>query len=252
MTRKVKTVRAVLAAASLTLFVWSILPVVADGMFGVGVAVPMALAIGGAVCALWWRPRRKGWKIMTIVLCTAVALILVLGGVCTGLMVGAAHTQPAPNATAVVLGSKIHGDQPSRMLRDRLDAAADYLERNPDAHCVVAGGLGPGETYTEAYVMKKYLVEQRGIDPDRIAREDRSTNTQENLAFSLEIIRRQGWSTHVVVATQVFHQYRAGRMALSAGAASVGGAACYTPRHLLLNYWFRECAAIGRLWVFGI
>lgn len=252
MTRKVKTVRAALTAASIVLFIWSVLPVVADGMFGVGVAAPMLLAIGGAVCALWWRPRRKGWRIMTMALCVAVALILVIGGVCTAQMFRAANAQPAPGATVVVLGSKIHGDQPSRMLRDRLDVAADYLEQNPDAYCVVAGGLGSGETYTEAYVMHKYLVEQRGIDPGRIAQEGASTNTRENLAYSMEIIRQRGWSTHVVVATQVFHQYRAGQMARSAGAASVGGAACYTPGHLLLNYWFRECAAIGRMWLLGI
>jgi len=188
---------------------------------------------------------------MLIACVACICLVTVLAGVMTGLMVCAANKAPAENATVVVLGSKIHGDQPSRMLRDRLNAAGQYLLENPDANCVVAGGLGPGETYTEAYVMKKYLVEQMGIAPQRIAREDASTNTEENLALALEVIRQQGWSTDVVVATQVFHQYRAGQMALKAGATSVGGAACLTPWHLSLNYWSRECMAICRLWVMG-
>ena len=188
---------------------------------------------------------------MTIALCVAVAAMLVYGGVCTSLMVRSANALPAENATAVVLGSKIHGDQPSRMLRDRLNAAADYLEQNPDANCVVAGGLGPGETHTEAYVMKKYLVEQRGIAPERIAEEGVSANTRENLAYSMAIIRELQWNTDVVIATQIFHQYRGARMAVSAGATAVGGAACHTPFHLLLNYWVRELAAIGRLWILG-
>jgi len=38
--------------------------------------------------------------------------------------------------------AKVCGSQPSRMLRDRLLAAADYLEANPASNCVVSGGQG--------------------------------------------------------------------------------------------------------------
>lgn len=236
------------------LFIWAMMPVVADSIFGVGAAVPGAVAL----LLIWAGLRRpsqtkpKGWKrAMLIVAMVFVGLLTVFGGVITGLMVHSATATPTEGATVIVLGAKIHGDQPSRMLRDRLNVAAEYLRENPEANCVVAGGLGPGETYTEAYVMEKYLVEQAGIAPHRIAREDASTITQENLAFSMEIIREKGWSTHVVTATQVFHQYRAGQMARKAGASSVGGAACLTPFHLSLNYWVRECAAICRWWALG-
>lgn len=251
MTRKTAVFRGILLAVWLGLMTWSVMPVVADGMFGVGVAVPLVIAVAGMALTLWWRPHKKGWRSMVVTVCGLVAVLAVFGGVCTVLMHRASNTLPAKNATAVVLGSKIHGDQPSRMLRDRLNVAADYLEQNPESHCVVAGGLGPGETYTEACVMKKYLVEQRGIAPERIAQEDASTNTRENLAFSMEIIRQRGWNTDLVVATQIFHQYRAGQVAGLAGATSVGSVACRTPNHLLLNYWVRECAAIGRLWILG-
>lgn len=251
MSRKAKIGRLILAVAGLLLLIWSTLAVITDKMMGVGVVAPGALAVAMLVVSLWWKPEWKGWRIMVIALCVMVTLAAIFGSVCTALMVRYATTQPTENATVVVLGSKIHGDQPSRMLRDRLNVAADYLEAHPDAKCVVAGGLGPGETYTEAYVMKKYLVEQRGIADERIAQEDASTNTRENLAYSMAIIDELGWNTHVVTATQIFHQYRAGRMALSAGAESVGSVACHTPAHLLLNYWVRECAAIARLWILG-
>lgn len=247
--------KCLILVVGILLLVWSLLPVVADGMFGVGAAVPCGVALG----LLWYGLRRrekkeprKGWKrIVWIVGIVLACLLTLLGGIMTGLMVRSATKTPAENATVVVLGSKIHGDQPSRMLRDRLQVAAEYLRANPEAKCVVTGGLGPGETYTEAYVMEKYLVEQEGIAPERIARDDASTDTRENLAFALDIIRQRGWNTHVVTATQVFHQYRAGQMALDAGADSVGGAACLTPWHLMLNYWVRECAAICRLWIVG-
>lgn len=256
MTHSMTPWRWILLTVSLLLLIWSLMPVIFDGMFGVGVAVPLAAALLGVFGSVY-RPKsdkqtRKGWrKAMGIAGIVLAALIVVVGSVCTVLMVQAAHRAPAEGATVVVLGSKIHSDRPSRMLGDRLRVAAAYLREHPTANCVVSGGLGKGETYTEAYVMKKYLVEVEGIAPARIQREDESTDTRENLLFSMEIIRQQGWSTHVVTATQIFHQYRAGRLAMEAGAASVGSAACHTPFHLMLNYWVRECAAICRLWIAG-
>ncbi len=237
------------------LLVWSLLPLV-NGILGVGVLLPALVAL----FLLWWgwrspeteRVWQKGWRrrMVTTVMILA-ALVAAVGVLITTLMVTSALRKPAPGATVIVLGSKIYGDQPSRMMRQRLDAAADRLEKDPTANCVVSGGLGEGETYTEAYVMKKYLVEKKGIDPARIACEEKSTDTHENLHLSLDIIREKGWSTHVTTATQVFHQYRAARLAKMAGAESVGGAACLSPVHLMLNYWVRECAAIFRLWLTG-
>lgn len=242
------------AAVSALLSVWAALPLFTDGIFGIGMALP--LLIGGIGLWLSLRPvsviSLKGWrKGMLIAGIVLAALAVLAGGVFTALMFRAAHTPPRENATVVVLGSKIHGDRPSRMMRDRLDLAADFLAAHPQAHCVVAGGLGKGETYTEAYVMKKYLVEQRGIAPERIACEDESVNTYENIHFAMEIVEERGWSTHLAVATQIFHQYRAGQLARMAGADSVGGLACFSPPHLMLNYWVRECAAICRLWLLG-
>lgn len=247
--------RLTVAAIGLLLLVWGLLPLFTEGTPGVGVLVPVAVAVAGLLWGLK-RPENsktpKGWKrVMTAFLWILAAAVAVTGTVCAVLMNRAANRAPAEGATVVVLGSKIHEDQPSRMLEDRLRLAADYLRQNPDANCVVAGGLGKGETYTEAYVMKKYLVEQQGIDSHRIATEDESTDTRENLTFSLEIIREKGWSTHVVTATQIFHQYRAGQLAVEAGADSVGAVACRTPVHLMLYYWVRECAAICRLWLIG-
>lgn len=244
-----KTLLWVGAALSL----WSLLPLF-DGLLNAVMCIPAAVTALVAAWAVLVPPysKAKGWgRRMWMIGVALACVVAVAAGTVSALMVHAATSAPREGATVIVLGSKIYGDQPSRMMRQRLDAAADRLLADPTAHCVVTGGLGDGETYTEAYVMEKYLVEVKGIDPARIAREDAATDTHENLHLSMAIIRQRGWSTDVTVATQVFHQYRARRLALDAGATAVGGAACLSPVHLMLYYWVRECGAICRLWLTG-
>lgn len=118
---------------------------------------------------------------------------------------------PAPAGevqTVIVLGGGIEGDQPKLMLALRLDTAAAYLVENPVAQCIVSGGMGEGEQYSEAYVMRKYLIES-GISPDRIEMEDQSRNTRENIAFSAECIETMGLSQSVTIVSDGFHQARA-------------------------------------------
>lgn len=239
---------------SSVLLLWALLPLVCNGIFGVGVAVPAVVGAGG----LWWGfwakmpvGKRKGWrKVLQITLAVCLCIGVAASILFSGLMIGAASRRTKGDSTVIVLGSRIYYDRPSRMLEDRLKAALAYLQENPQANCVVSGGLGKGETYTEAYVMHKYLTEH-GIAPERIAMEDRSTDTHENIYYSMEIIKEKGWSTSLVIATQVFHQYRAAALAKQAGAARVAAAPCFSPPHLMLNYWVRECAAICRLCLFN-
>ena len=72
-------------------------------------------------------------------------------------------------------------------LRQRIDAAADYLIAHPDAIAIVSGGMGPGEDVTEAACMAHSLV-SAGIDSGRILLEDQATSTSENLRFSMELM----------------------------------------------------------------
>lgn len=116
--------------------------------------------------------------------------------------------QASGEATVVVLGCKIQGDQPSLMLRRRLQRAEAYLKLNPQAKCVTSGGMGEGETYSEAYVMKKYLV-SIGIEPSRIYPEEKSENTDANIKNSIALVKENNLSQNLVICTDGFHQLRA-------------------------------------------
>ena len=97
--------------------------------------------------------------------------------------------EPPPKGVdyVVVLGAKVNGATPSLTLKYRIDKAYDYLRENPDTVVVASGGQGPNEGISEASAMFNRFV-GKGISPERILLEDRSTSTTENLVFSRECI----------------------------------------------------------------
>ncbi len=196
---------------------------------------------------------KKIWKktvgkvvLSFIMLCTAAGMILV--GIMTYLMISAAVTRPDSNTTVVVLGCKVTpSGKPSLMLRERLDAAYDYLEKNPDTACIVCGGQGADEVMSEAQCMYNYLVE-KGIEPDRIYMEDQSTSTRENIKFAEQIIKENKLPETIAIVTNEFHEYRAHKVAekLDLKSCSVAGKTAW---YLLPTYYTRELFGILYEWL---
>lgn len=205
-----------------------------------------------------WMPRIHQWiltfwqktvgKAVLGIFAAGLAMAFVLVIAMTLLMVRAACAKPSPNATLIVLGCKAYGERPSIMLEERLKAAIEYLNANPEASCIVSGGQGADETISEAECMYLYLT-GNGIAPDRIYKEDQSTTTRENLAFSYEIIQKQNLNQSIAIATNNFHEYRAGKIAENLG-LEYGAASGHTALWLLPTYYARELFAILYEWVF--
>jgi len=150
----------------------------------------------------------------------------------------------------IVLGAGIHGEQVSRPLARRLDAAIAYWNRNPEAVIIVCGGLGNRATITEAEAMARYLL-AFGIPEAQILLEDRSTSTYENLVFAKEILDEyfpEGF--RAVVVTNDFHIYRAVRTARQAGIYPARLGASTAWYSWPVNY-LREMLAVGNLWLFS-
>lgn len=90
----------------------------------------------------------------------------------------------------MVLGAGVNGTVPSQALRERLEAAQDYLARYPEAIAVLSGAQGDGEAITEAQCMYDWLT-ARGVDPARLRMETKATTTEENLRCSLDLIEAE-------------------------------------------------------------
>ena len=153
----------------------------------------------------------------------------------------------------IVLGAAVYKDQPSLTLIRRLEGALDYLETYPDSVAIVSGGMGPGETVTEAQAMYDWLI-AAGVDPARVLTEPKASSTEENLKFSFDIIRSRGAEPagKVAIVSSAYHLYRAKCLAAKLGVPDAAGvAAPWGYFFVMLNYFIREAFGVTHLWVFG-
>ncbi len=181
-----------------------------------------------------------------------ISLCAVFFGVVEGLVVSVMTVKPQNNLDyVIVLGAQVRGTRITNSLRKRLEAAKEYLDENPDTIAVVSGGKGPGEDLSEAQCMYNYLIEN-GINPERIIMEDKSTSTEENIEFSMNIIESnfEGESPSIGVVTNNFHIYRAVKICEKKG-YEVSGIPAESDRILFVNYMVREFFAIVQYKITG-
>ena len=153
----------------------------------------------------------------------------------------------------IVLGAAVYKDQPSLTLVRRLEGTLQYLNEHPDTVAIVSGGMGAGETVTEAQAMHDWLI-SNGVPEERILMEPKATSTLENLQYSFEIIRSRGDEPqgNVAVVSSAYHLYRAKLMAKSLGVTDAKGvAAPWGYFFVMLNYFIREAFGVTHLWVLG-
>lgn len=156
------------------------------------------------------RPQSAGRRVLTallvLILIGALTFCALLGAVVAG---GHDEIRGEPQVM-LILGCQVKPWGPSILLQDRLDEALDYLEEHPDLVIVVSGGQGGDEPSTEAAAMAEYLT-AHGVSEESLLLEERSTNTWENLCYSLELLTEQGYDVDsgVILVSNGFHLARA-------------------------------------------
>ena len=181
-----------------------------------------------------------GFCLAAFILLAVVALVFLC--MSARIMRVTSTTPPAGLDYLLVLGAQVRPDgSPSVVLRNRLEAALAYLVENPSTRAIVCGGKGSNEPISEAACMARWL-EERGIAPSRIAREDRSTTTAENIRFARSFF--DAAQARVGIVTNNFHVYRAMRIAATAGVAHAWGVSAHSVAWYLPNNLLRECFGI--------
>lgn len=183
------------------------------------------------------------------ILAGLLAVLLITMLITGGLIASTCDGRGNPEADyLIVLGCQVNGTEPSLMLRERLDAAVEYLNTYPDANCIVTGGKGSRENISEAQCMFNYLT-AAGIAAERILMEDKSTSTVENLRNTLEVLGET--PKHVTILSSEFHLYRAGRMAKDLGFEASLVPASTTHLPLFINYFLRDIFALWKYIILG-
>ena len=242
-----KIIRTIIAAIAGVLLVW-----VSINFFTAGTVIGWVIfGLIIALCVFWKKfcvLVKRLWKRLwgKIALCVIGAAAAFAAGICVFFSVNMILSAEKPlekTEAVIILGCQVRGEEPSVMLKNRLDAALEVLRENPEAVCIASGGKGDNENISEAECMRRYLI-ANGIEDERIYIEDKSTSTEENIAFSREILDNLGISENIIIATSEFHQYRASIYASRAG-LKTGSHSAKTPVLNLLNYWVREWAALA-------
>ena len=188
-------------------------------------------------------------RIFTVLLCIGLLVV----SVTEFIIIDASFGDPQEHCDyMVVLGAGVHGDQPSLSLRNRIDAAYDYLTVHPDVTAILSGGQGEGENMTEAQCMFDHLTAM-GIDKSRLWMEDKATSTWENLNFSLDLIEEKtGQRPETLgVLSSEYHLFRASLFAEACGVEFVGIPAKTTKISLRINYFMREVAGVWHYILLG-
>ncbi len=150
-------------------------------------------------------------------------------------------------STVIVLGCQIRGSIPSMTLKARCNAAADYMKEHPDSVAIATGGQGADEDLSEGQCIFNLMTEN-GIDKSRIYIEDKSTNTDQNVANAKIIIDENGFSSDVAVATSEYHQYRASMICKKNG-LTASSIPSRSSRRAKPTFFTREVFAVWAQWL---
>ncbi|MDD2361428.1 MAG: YdcF family protein [Oscillospiraceae bacterium] len=148
----------------------------------------------------------------------------------------------------IVLGTGMSEEKIGSKLSKRLDKAAKYYEKNPDAIIVVSGGKSGHKDITEAQVMENYLLDKK-IPIANIIKEEKSTSTYESLSSSKKILYEHfpyGFTS--VLVTNDYQIYRATETARDAG-FSAGHTAVKTALYSAPADYLGEMFAVIKMWL---
>ncbi|MCD7872554.1 MAG: YdcF family protein [Clostridiales bacterium] len=227
------------------LLIWYLAPL-ASNIFNIGNALGTAVSIFLIIFGIFFN---KIPKIPRSVIIAVICMVIVVCIPLTANMIKYSNYKTDSGAqTVIVLGCKVNSTVPSKYLYNRCSAAAEYMKDNPLAVAVLSGGQGADEQISEAQCMENVLVKM-GIDKNRLYKEDKSTDTRENIKFSSEIINRDHLSKEVVVVTNEFHEYRA-KLICDDNGLDFHSKCSYSSKYTLLTYYTRELMGIIKELIF--
>jgi uncharacterized SAM-binding protein YcdF (DUF218 family) len=146
--------------------------------------------------------RRLG-RAFGLILLAAVSIYTV--ALVTVLVVSQQDQRRAVDAI-VVLGAAQYNGRPSPVLRARLDHALRLYNEGYAPRIVVTGGVGRGDTTSEAIVGRHYLL-ARDVEPGDVVVQAQGRSTQASMTAVADWLEAEGLHS-VLLVSDPFHMYR--------------------------------------------
>ena len=127
-----------------------------------------------------------------------VSLVLVL--------VVSQQDQREPADAIVVLGAAQYNGRPSPVLRARLDHALELYRDHLAPLVLVTGGVGPGDTTSEAMVGRRYLI-AHGVPADAVVAQSEGRTTMASMTAVTGWLHQRGLR-RVLLVSDPFHMFR--------------------------------------------
>lgn len=200
--------------------------------------------------AKWLTVPKFARNIIVFLISMVLLCVMFFGGLLLIIEVGSHDVIRGEPDIMIILGCQVLETGPSVTLQDRLDKSLEYLIENPDMIVITSGGQGSNEPMTEAKAMADYLIE-RGIAAEQIYQEGNSSNTHQNLTYSIHLMEEEGLVGDVMIVSSGFHLPRARMLWKRVGGEEISqlGAPVTDPYAQKLNF-YREPLALVKSFVF--
>ena len=176
-----------------------------------------------------------------------VFLLIFLGQTAVQRIWGGRRAMPHPDVV-VVHGAGLINGKVGPLLGSRIaggiEAWRDEEALRPGVPLLVmSGGQGADEPTSEARAMADYAI-ARGVPPERILLEDRSTTTRTNISYTRDLLAERGMADpQVLLVTSSFHAVRTAILASDMG-VPWAVAPARTAWFYIVNAWLREYVAV--------
>nr|WP_235822781.1 YdcF family protein [Cytobacillus massiliigabonensis] len=142
---------------------------------------------------------------------------------------------------AVVLGAAAWDDEPSPVLRERVNHAISLYENGYVDKIIFTGGKGKGGKFAESEVARDYAI-KNNVRAEDILIETNSAITEENLKYAYDIAVKNDFQTFTIVSDPL-HMKRAILMAKNTGMEAYSSptqSSVYKTLGSKIPFFFRE------------
>lgn len=142
-----------------------------------------------------------------LVVATAIMIIIFIAYSAYSIWTYSSNVEFVKTDAAIVLGAAAWDDEPSPVLRERINHAIWLYENHYVEKIIFTGGKGKDNMHAESEVARDYAIKNH-VKPEHIVIETRSKITEENLKYAFEIAANEQMKTFTIVSDPL-HMKRA-------------------------------------------